>query len=440
MAVDFVAPKTRENTRKRHQEETPERNKTDEHESDRFDSHMKFSIASQNSRVFLDHNATSPIADCVREMLPVWLDAWGNASSVHQDGRGPKVLLRDARNSVAEALGVHPLEVVFTSGGTEANNHALKSVMLAANANRRRLITTRIEHPSVLKTAEYLAGHGIKTDFVDVDRKGRVDLAKYRELLADDVALVSVMLANNESGSVLPVREMAEMAHEIGALFHTDAVQALGKIEINLYELGVDLASFSGHKFYALKGSGALFVRRGLQLESFIHGGGQERNRRGGTENPLAIASLGFMCSRHKEISARAAELASLRDHFEKRVCGEVRGVNVTGSEGLRLPNTSSLVIDGVDGETLLMSLDLAGFSVSTGSACSSGSSEPSKTLRAMGLSYSEAKSSLRVGLGWSNTLSEVDRFIEQLKSSVALIRDRGDETDVQAVSNANAV
>ncbi|MES2965903.1 MAG: cysteine desulfurase family protein [Bdellovibrionota bacterium] len=384
----------------------------------------------QTDRVYLDHNATTPIARRVRERVPGWLELWGNPSSIHQSGRGPKTLMRDSRETIANYLGVNPLELVFTSGGSEANNLALKGVFesfqkpeLYAREFRNRYLISSVEHPSIKRTAEYLRSRGAIVETIPVKRNGEIDLAAYETLLTKETALVSVMLANNETGVVHPIKEMAALARSRGALFHTDGVQALGKIEFSLKELGVDLASFSGHKFYALKGAGVLFVKRGVQLESLIHGGGQERHRRGGTENMLAIASLASMCEMSAEVPLRAREMEVLRDHFESRVLEEIPLTSVTAHESTRLPNTSSLLIPGVDGEILLMNLDLRGFSVSTGAACSSGSPEPSPTLLAMGLTRAEAQSSLRVGLGWSTTREEIDRFVETLKDVVRHLR-----------------
>lgn len=384
----------------------------------------------QTDRVYLDHNATSPIAMRVRERVPAWLELWGNPSSIHQSGRGPKTLMRDSRETIAKFLGVNPLELVFTSGGSEANNLALKGVFetfqrpeLYAREFRNRYLVSSAEHPSVKKSAEYLRSRGAIVETIPVKRNGEIDLAAYETLLTDQTALVSVMLANNETGAIFPIKEMAALAHSRGALFHTDGVQALGKIEFSLADLGVDLASFSGHKFYSLKGAGVLFAKRGVQLESLIHGGGQERHRRGGTENLLAIASLASMCELKSEVPLRSREMEVLRDHFEARVLEEISQVSITGAGVARLPNTSSLLIPGVDGEILLMNLDLRGFSVSTGAACSSGSPEPSPVLLAMGLTRAEAQSSLRVGLGWSTTRDQIDRFVDTLKDVVRHLR-----------------
>ncbi len=386
-----------------------------------------------SARIYLDHNATTPISDDVRTHLLEWVQHWGNPSSIHDAGRGPKALLRESRDRIAKLVGASALELIFTAGGSEANNLAIKGVFETQEklgrrgvAIRTRYIFSEVEHPSILRTAEYLRERGAKVDFVRVSLEGRIDLDQYAKLLGPDVALVSVMIANNETGTLFPIREMAEMAHAHGALFHTDGVQALGKIPVDVRELGVDLASFAGHKFYSLKGAGFLYSRRGVTLESLIHGGGQERHRRGGTENALAIAALGLMASQKDLIAVKAEDMRTLRDHFETRVLAEIPFSRVTAGDSPRLPNTSSLVIPGVDGEILLMNLDIKGFAVSTGAACSSGSPEPSPTLLAMGLTRSEAQSSLRVGLGWSTTREQVDQFIEALIEVVAHLRTLG--------------
>jgi cysteine desulfurase len=386
-----------------------------------------------SARIYLDHNATTPVSDDVRNHLLEWVESWGNPSSIHGSGRGPKTLLREAREKIAKFIGASPLELIFTAGGSEANNFALKGVFESfQNATslarsgvgfRNHYLLSAVEHPSLIRTADYLRGRGAQVDFIPVGRDGRIDLEAYGRLLSDDVALVSVMMANNETGHLFPIREMAEMAHAHGALFHTDAVQALGKIPIDVRELNVDLASFVGHKFYSLKGAGVLYSRKGLNLEPLIHGGGQERHRRGGTENALAIAALGMMSEQKEMVAVKAEEMGKLRDHFEARVLAEIPFVTITGPDAPRLPNTSSLVISGVDGEMLLMNLDIKGFSVSTGAACSSGSPEPSPVLLAMGLSRAEAQSSLRVGLGWSTTLEQIDLFTDALIGVVDHLR-----------------
>lgn len=374
--------------------------------------------------VYFDHNATAPLNPELRAKVSEWLEYWGNPSSIHWAGRGPKALLREARQRIAQFVGVDALELVFTSGGSEANNLALKGLLPLRPANGRdQILISSVEHPSVLKTAMALRERGYRVERIPVSHEGEIDLDSYRLLLGPRTALVSCMLANNETGHIFPIGEMVRWAREAGALFHCDAVQALGKIPLRLRELGVDSATISGHKFYALKGCGALFVRKGLNLNSLINGGPQERGRRAGTENVLGAASLGFMCAQADRAVAEGERLRILRDYLETRVLCEIPEVRITGRAGLRLPNTSHMSLSGVDGETLLINLDVAGFAVSTGAACSSGSPEPSPALMAMGHSRAEAQSSLRLSLGWGNTRDDVDMFVEILKSVVTRLR-----------------
>jgi cysteine desulfurase len=406
-----------------------------------------FATLSDPNHVYLDCNATTPVAAFLAPMVSDWLKFGGNPSSIHQAGRKPKALIREARKSLATMIGCDPLEIIFTNGGAEANNLALKGVFENwqkpspfAKGFRNHYIISAVEHPSIMKTAEFLKTRGARVDVLPVDRDGQIDLDIYKSLLSDQTALVSVMLANNETGHIFPIREMAQMAHEVGALFHTDAVQALGKMPIHLRELGVDLASFSGHKFYSLKGCGILFARKGLQIESLIHGGGQERGRRGGTENVLAIAALGEMSRFSGEVVEQALRLKALRNELEENIKSEIVDVTITGENGLRLSSTSSLVIPGVDGETLLMNLDMRGFAVSTGAACSSGNPEPSPVLLAMGLSREEAQSSLRLSLSWSTTREEILRFIQTLKEVVIHLRSfQNPDTALQKTDRCNS-
>ena len=360
------------------------------------------------------------------EKVPEWIRDWGNPSSIHWGGRKPKALLRQARQNLAKMLGTHPLELVFTSGGSEANNLAIKGVyfqLRRENPARNRYIFSTMEHPSIIKAAQFLANCGADVQYVSVGRDGQIDWAMYESLLSENTALVSIMLANNETGTIFPIKKLAARAHKVGALFHSDAVQAMGKIPLNLSSMGVDLATFSGHKFYALKGVGVLYVKRGVNLENLVHGGGQERGRRGGTENILSIASLGLMAGQSASILDKISQLGELRDRMETKILSEIEGVTITAKDSKRLPNTSSLVISGIDGETLLMSLDMKGFAVSTGAACSSGNPEPSPALLAMGLSREEAQSSLRVSLGYYTTWEELLKFTECLQSVVERLR-----------------
>lgn len=386
------------------------------------------------SKIYLDHNATTGLSPEVREALPAFLEEFGNPSSIHWAGRGPKTVLREVRRSVAEALGASPLEIVFTSGASEANAAVIKSIEgligRGLPAERNEFITTEVEHPSVLNAFRWIESRGARVHYLKVDRDGALERETYRKLLGPRTALVSIMFANNETGVIFPVRELAAEARARGALFHSDCVQALGKIPVNLNELGVDYASFSAHKFYSLKGTGFLFVRKGRPFEPLIHGGGQERGRRGGTENTLGLYSLGVALKALPGTERESARVRELRDLFEREVVARINGVRITSLAAPRLPNTSSLVIEGVDGETLLMGLDLKGFAVSTGAACSSGNPEPSPVLLAIGLSREEAQSSLRVSLGWKTTEGEVRSFLDALAAVVFRIRSISPEAE----------
>lgn len=389
-----------------------------------------------NSKVYLDSNATTPLSLEVRTLIQQMIGdetgmAWGNPSSIHWAGRAAKTCLREARQAWARALNVGPLELVFTSGASESNNtviHGLadlveRNALPARLQGRDEFITSTVEHPSVAKAMDHLEKKGFRVHRIPVRRDGVFDMDAFARALSEKTLLASVMMANNETGNIFHVGKLAKWTREKGGLFHTDAVQALGKIPINLTALGVDYASFSAHKFYALKGTGLLFAKKGAPFENLIFGGAQERQRRGGTENLLGIISFGAMAKHIDRVGEESVKVRELREAMEKRILGEIPGVQLTGAVGDRLPNTSSFVIDGVDGETLLMSLDLQGFAVSTGAACSSGSPEPSPVLMSMGLGRDEAQSSLRVSLHWQNQKHEIDEFVNELKRIVTHLR-----------------
>jgi cysteine desulfurase len=385
--------------------------------------------AMPNNKIYLDYNATTPLNDSLLEHIPVWLEAWGNPSSIHWAGRGPKTLLRESRESLAKALNCNPLEIIFTSGGSEANNLAIRGVFENALLKGKKpddmhFITSKVEHPSVVRCFQFLQALGARVDYVDVSRTGILNIDQFAAFLKPGTTLlISIMYANNETGNIFPIKELAQMAHEAGALVHSDCVQAFGKSLLDLRDLAVDLATISAHKYYALKGTGCLYVRRNVSLSTQILGGGQERRRRGGTENVLGIQAMGWMTRFLPQLPAKEKNLRALRVLLEGRILQEISGVQLTGVMGPRLPNTSSFVIDGIDGETLLMRLDLAGFAVSTGAACSSGNPEPSPVLLAMGLKREEAQSSLRVSLGWPTTESEIHCFVDELKKTVGFLR-----------------
>jgi cysteine desulfurase len=390
----------------------------------------------QKSMIYLDNNATTrPDRDLLKELVLLIQNdqlQWGNPSSIHLQSREPKNVLRETRKTFAEIFHCQATEIIFNSGASEGNNTVLKSVWQTLGATKNEFLISQVEHPSVIKTAEYIQSLGAVIKWIPVNRKGQIDLDFIKKNISDKTALVSVMFANNETGSLFPIAAISKIAKDQRALLHVDCVQALGKENLNLQELKIDYATFSGHKFYALKGCGVLFVRRGSPYVNLIHGGGQERGRRGGTENVLALWSLQQMLPLLKRLENKNTEVRELRDHFEMNIQNKIFGVTITASEGLRLANTSSLVIQDVDGETLLMSLDLKGFAVSTGAACSSGNPEPSPVLLSMGLSREEAQSSLRVSLGWHTTLEEVDLFILSLVEVVERIRKIKAEADAK--------
>ncbi len=374
-------------------------------------------------RVYLDHNATTPLHEKVREAASQNLNFWGNPSSIHWAGRESKNVLRETRALLAAQLGCQALEIIFNSGGSEGNNTVIKSVWTKLSADRKHFLCSQVEHPSVIKTYEHLQKLGAEVDFIPVSRSGILDLEFIRSHISEKTALISVMMANNETGHIFPIQEIVRLAKATGTLVHTDAVQALGKMPFHLQELGVNYATFSAHKFYSLKGTGFTYVKRGSVYESLIHGGAQERQRRGGTENVFGISALGVMAPFLKDISLQSLKVRKLRDAFENKLLHRIPHVQLLGAETDRLSNTSSFLVDEADGETMLMSLDLKGFAVSTGAACSSGNPEPSPVLLAMGLSRTQAQTSLRVSFGWGNTMAEVDAFVDTLESVILRLR-----------------
>lgn len=385
---------------------------------------------------YLDFNATSPLSPNVRKNWDQSLEFWGNASSIHWAGRKSKTLLRETRQGLAQFLQVSPLELIFTSGGSEGNaaivHSALHELLLQKGKEvqslRCEFITTMVEHPSVRRAFEKVESFGFKVHWLSVNRIGEIDLEQFDRVLSEKTKLVSVMLANNETGTIFPVQELCRRAHAKGALFHTDAVQAFGKIPVSLKELNVDFATFSAHKIGALKGLGILFQKKNSNFENLISGGGQERGRRGGTENNMGIWSLYQCLPELLQTKDFEKPLSELRDNFEQQVKEKIKNVIFTAAESLRLPNTSSMVIPGVDGETLLMSLDLKGYAVSTGAACSSGNPEPSPVLLAMGLTRGEAQNSLRISIGRETTKAELEKFVDDLVVVVERLRRLADE------------
>ena len=377
-------------------------------------------------RIYLDHNATTPLHPAAADRMAQALrEVWGNASSVHHFGQQAKAALDDARGSVATLLGADPAEIVFTAGGTESDNLAIRGAAEALEpAGRKHLITTAIEHEAVLNTMKSLARRGWRITTLPVDATGIVSPDRVREAITDDTALVSVMHANNEIGTIQPVTEIAAIAHEHGALVHTDAVQTAGKLPLDVRSLGVDLLTIAGHKFYGPKGTGALWVRRGVRLVSPLTGGRQERSRRAGTENVPALVGLGVAAdAAGRTLATEGERLAALRDRLEDGILSRIAGSTRNGAQAPRVPNTSNISIERIESESVLIGLDLAGIAVSSGSACSSGTLEPSHVLKAMGLPHLRTLGSIRFSLGASNTEADIDRVLEVLPPLVAKLR-----------------
>src|SRR5436309_5422124 len=377
-------------------------------------------------RVYFDYNATTPPAPEVTEaVVRVTRDTFGNASSVHHFGQQAKAAIDEARSAVASLINADPSEVVFTGGGTEADNFAVRGAADALEATgRKHLVASAIEHEAVLNTLRALARRGWRTTLLPVDESGIVAPDRMREAITAETALVSVMHANNEIGTVQPIRELAAIAHEHGALMHTDAVQSAGKIPVDVRALGVDLLSLSAHKFNGPKGAGALWIKRGTRIQPILTGGKHERNRRAGTENVPAIAGLGTAAQLAAgKLADQQDRVGRLRDRLEEGILRSVPGTVVNGARTPRVPNTTNISFDRVEAESLLIALDLEGVAVSTGSACSSGSLEPSHVLRAMGLAAHRAQNSLRFSLGLFSTDEEVDRVIAVLPGLVGKLR-----------------
>ncbi len=389
------------------------------------------------ARTYLDHNATTPVdADVVAAVSEAMRDEFGNASSVHHFGQRAKARLDEARHEVAALISGAATEVVFTSGGTESDNLAIRGVAEALEPlGRRHLVTSALEHEAVLTTMRALERRGWRVTRVAPDRHGVVQPDAIEAALSDDTALLSLMHANNEIGTLQPVAACAALAHARGIVVHTDAVQTVGKVPVDVRALDVDLLSLSGHKLYGPKGVGALWIRRGTRLLPTSTGGKQERSRRAGTENVPGIVGLGVAA---RLASTRLAEDGAaqtrLRDRLEREVLARVPGTHVNGADQLRVPNTTSIGFDGVEAESLLIALDLEGFAVSTGSACSSGTLEPSHVLKAMGLPLHDTQNALRISVGRHSTEAEVTALTEVLPAIVQRLRSLTDRRPAGAL------
>lgn len=378
-----------------------------------------------DKRYYFDHNATTPVrTEVVEAMLPYLTGRYGNASSIHSFGREAREALEESRTKIAGILKAQPEEFYFTGCGTESDNIALAGVLRSARDGKNALVTTAIEHSAIINTGRMLEGKGFKVTFVGVDRRGVVDLDALRKAVGPDTALVSIMHANNETGVLQPIHEAARIAHEQGALFHTDAVQSAGKIPVDVTEMGIDLLSMSAHKLNAMKGVGGLYVRRGVPVTPLMFGGHHEHGIRPGTEN--VAGAVGFaraveLAVTHMKDDAR--RLSALRDRLEKSILKTIPDVVVNGFGASRLAGTTNISFPGVDGEALLMSMDLAGVALSTGSACTVGEVEPSHVLLAMGVNPRTATSSLRFSMGWGTDANGIDHILDVLPPIVERLR-----------------
>ena len=374
--------------------------------------------------IYLDNNATTMVApEVLEEMLPYFSQYYGNPSSMHSFGGRTAKDINDAREKTASLIGAEPDEIVFTSCGTESDNTAIMSA-LDVNPSRRHIVTTRVEHPAVRALCEHLAGKGYLITTIDVDGDGNLNMDQYEKSLTKDTAVVSIMWANNETGVIFPVEKAAQLAQERGILFHTDAVQAMGKIPIDIKNSAIDMLSFSGHKLHAQKGIGVLYIRRGTRFSPYLIGGHQEKGRRGGTENTPAIIGLGRACElANQQLSKENGHVRALRDRLESEIINRIPNVKVNGGRSPRLPNTSNISFEFVEGESILLLLDKYGICASSGSACTSGSLQPSHVLRAMGVPYTMAHGSIRFSLSIYNTSEESDVVLNTLPAVIEKLR-----------------
>lgn len=377
-------------------------------------------------RIYMDNAATTRVKPEVLEaMLPYYGEVFGNPSTIYYYGREAHKALDHARQQVAAAIGADKDEIYFTSCGTESDNWAIKGAAFAHQKKGNHIITSVIEHHAVLHTCGWLEKHGFEVTYLPVDEYGRVNPADVEKAITDQTILISIMFANNEIGTIQPIAEIAKIAKAHNILFHTDAVQAVGAVPINVHELGVDMLSLSGHKFYAPKGVGALYIRRGVRIDTHQHGGAQERGKRGGTENMAQIVGLGKAIElATADVEGHAKKLAHMRDRLIDGILAEIPEVRLNGHRTERLPNNVNVSIRYIEGEALLLRLDLAGIAASSGSACTSGSLDPSHVLLAIGLPHEIAHGSLRLSLGDFNTEHDVDVVLEKLPQIVSTLRE----------------
>lgn len=375
--------------------------------------------------IYLDNAATTRTApEAVEAMLPYFTEYYGNASSIYKLAGESRKALQQARETIAGTLGARTNEIFFTAGGSESDNWALRAVFEAYRNKGRHIITSKIEHHAVLHTCAYLEEMGAEVTYLEVDEEGIVDVEQLKRAVRPDTILISVMYANNEVGTVQPVREIGEIAAEHGILFHTDAVQAYGHLPIDVAKCHINLLSASGHKFHGPKGAGFLYVDQKVRIRALIHGGQQERGRRAGTENLPGIVGMAAAAQRaHEAMEERSAGETALRDYLINRIEQEIPGTELNGHRKRRLPNNVNISVEGIEGETMLIMLDLAGICASSGSACTSGATDPSHVLLAMGMSHDRVRGALRLTLSKENTREEMDVVVEELKGIVDRIR-----------------
>ncbi|MCI8616195.1 cysteine desulfurase NifS [Parablautia intestinalis] len=375
--------------------------------------------------IYLDNAATTRTApEVVNAMIPYFSEHYGNASSIYRLGTESKRAIMQSREVIAKSLNADPLEIYFTAGGTEADNWALIAAAESGEGRGRHIITSKIEHHAVLHTCQYLEKRGYEITYIDVDEKGIIRLEDLKKAVRKDTILISVMFANNEIGTIQPIKQIGEIAKENGILFHTDAVQAYGHLAIDVEELNIDLLSASGHKLYGPKGIGFLYIRKGVKIRSFIHGGAQERKRRAGTENVPGIAGLGMAAKlAFSQMEERAGKVQKLRDYLIERIGNEIPYCRLNGDRERRLPNNVNFSFQFIEGESLLIMLDMKGICASSGSACTSGSLDPSHVLLAIGLPHEIAHGSLRLTLSEENTIEELDETVEAIKEAVGKLR-----------------
>lgn len=375
--------------------------------------------------IYVDNAATTKLKpEVLEKMMPYLTEEYGNPSSVYSLSRTTKSAIEDARKKVAAAFNAEPKEILFTSGASEADNWAIKGIAYSMRDKGNHIITTKIEHHAVLHTLEHLEKNGYEVTYLDVDENGLVDLTELENAITDKTILITIIFANNEIGTIQPVKEIGEIARKHNVYFHTDAVQAIGNVEIDVKEMNIDLMSLTAHKIYGPKGTGALYVKKGVKLHPYIHGGGQEFSRRAGTENVAGIVGFGAAIElATKDIAKKVEKISKLRDSYIEKILKEIPYVKLNGHPSKRLCNNTNMSFRYIEGEALLLSLDMKGICASSGSACTSGSLDPSHVLLAIGLPHEIAHGSLRVTFGDFNTMEDVDYIVESLKEIVARLR-----------------